>query len=210
MSEVKSFTSNKPYLFRAILNWLLDNNSTPYILVDTTKANVDVPQEHIKDDQIVLNISPTAVQNWYVDKTALSFSARFSGRSRDIYVPMTALLAVYAQENGQGMAFPVQENELEQDEIDFAAGVDFSDDMDFDDVNITGVVEHTDKVNSDPKKSGLDSAESERRASSNKETQQGLKLKALSGEGSAKTPSKSSKKSEKTSGGNKSHLSVVK
>ena len=107
------FTSNKPYLFRAILEWLLDNDATPYILVDTTKSHVEVPQEHIKDGQIVLNVNPSAVQNWQVDNVAISFSARFSGVARQIYVPMNALMAVYAQENGLGMAFPAQEDEEE-------------------------------------------------------------------------------------------------
>jgi stringent starvation protein B len=109
MSQSTVFTSNKPYLFRGILDWILDNDATPYILVDASKAGVDVPQEHIKDGQIVLNVNPSAVQNWLVDNQAISFNARFSGSSRSIYVPMYALLAVYAQENGQGMAFPEEE-----------------------------------------------------------------------------------------------------
>jgi len=108
------FTSNKPYLFRAIYEWLLDNNATPYILVDTTKSHVEVPQEHIKDNQIVLNVNPSAIQNWHVDNQAISFSARFSGKARNLYVPMNALMAVYAQENGLGMAFPPQD---EDDEV---------------------------------------------------------------------------------------------
>ena len=113
----ENFTSNKPYLFRAIYEWLLDNNATPYLLVDTTKPNVDVPQEHIQNDQIVLNASPSAVRNWHVDNEAISFSARFAGVSRQIYVPMVALMAIYSQENGLGMAFPVQEeSESEVDE----------------------------------------------------------------------------------------------
>ncbi|MGX5174707.1 ClpXP protease specificity-enhancing factor [Aliikangiella sp. IMCC44653] len=115
MSQSTVFTSNKPYLFRGILDWILDNEATPYILVDATKVGVDVPQEHIKDGQIVLNVNPSAVQNWLVDNQAISFNARFSGASRSIYVPMYALLAVYAQENGQGMAFPEEEaNEAQE------------------------------------------------------------------------------------------------
>lgn len=105
------FSSNKPYLFRAIFEWLLDNEAVPYILVDTTKPFVNVPQEHIKDGQIVLNISPSAVQNWHVDNEVISFSARFGGVARQIYVPMNALMAIYDQENGLGMAFPAQEHE---------------------------------------------------------------------------------------------------
>ncbi|WP_444997541.1 ClpXP protease specificity-enhancing factor [Aliikangiella sp. IMCC44359] len=105
------FSSNKPYLFRAIFDWLLDNEAVPYVLVDTTKQFVDVPQEHIKDGQIVLNVAPSAVQNWHADNEAISFSARFGGVARQIYVPMNALMAVYDQENGLGMAFPAQEHE---------------------------------------------------------------------------------------------------
>lgn len=106
-----TFTSNKPYLFRAIFDWLLDNQATPYILVDATKPFVDVPLEFVKDDQIVLNVNPSAVQNWLADEKAISFSARFSGSARQIYVPMNALMAIYSQENGQGMAFPTLESE---------------------------------------------------------------------------------------------------
>ncbi len=105
------FTSNKPYLFKAVFDWLLDNEATPHILVDVTMPQVDVPQEHVKDGQIVLNINPSAVNDWYVDNEAVSFRARFSGVPRQIYVPMNAVLAIYAQENGQGMAFPAADEE---------------------------------------------------------------------------------------------------
>ena len=101
-----AFTSNKPYLFRAIYDWILDNEGTPYLLVDALQANVQVPQEHVKDGQIILNASPNAIQGWVSDNQAISFSARFSGRAQQIYIPMNALLAVYAQENSLGMAFP--------------------------------------------------------------------------------------------------------
>ena len=104
-----TFTSNKPYLFKAIFEWLLDNDATPYLHVDTTHDYVDVPQEHVKDNQIVLNISPTAVQNWSVDQNAISFNARFSGIPRDIYIPMSSVVAIYAKENGLGMVFPEEE-----------------------------------------------------------------------------------------------------
>ncbi len=108
------FSSNKPYLFRALYEWILDNNGTPYLLVDTNKANVQVPHEHIKNGQIVLNASPDAVQSWCVENKSISFSARFSGKAQYIYIPMDSLLAIYAQENGLGMAFP--EDEIETTE----------------------------------------------------------------------------------------------
>ena len=100
------FSSNKPYLLRALYEWILDNDATPYLLVDTTRKDVQVPRQHVKDGQIVLNASPGAVQGWFVDNYAISFSARFSGKAQSIYIPMKSLLAIYAQENGLGMAFP--------------------------------------------------------------------------------------------------------
>lgn len=122
------FTSNKPYLFRAILEWLLDNDATPYMLVDATRAGVEVPQEHIKDGQIVLNITPSAVQNWQVDNEIISFNARFSGVARLIIVPMSALLAVYAQENGLGMAFPAEEEPQDEESLPQLEAIDSSED----------------------------------------------------------------------------------
>ncbi len=112
----ETFTSNKPYLFKALYEWILDNSGTPYLLVDATQVNVQVPLEHVNNGQIVLDASPNAIDQWYCDNEVISFSARFSGRAQNIYIPMTSLLAVYAQENGQGMAFP-EEKEIEvQDE----------------------------------------------------------------------------------------------
>ena len=112
-----SFTSNKPYLFRAIYDWILDNEGTPYLLVDATQIGVQVPVEHVKDGQIILNASPNAIQSWCSDNTAISFSARFSGRAQQIHIPMNALLAIYAQENSLGMAFPeaIEETHTQQD-----------------------------------------------------------------------------------------------
>ncbi len=108
----ETFTSNKPYLFKALYEWILDNSGTPYLLVDATQVNVQVPKEHVNNGQIVLDASPNAIDQWYCDNDVISFSARFSGRAQNIYIPMTSLLAVYAQENGQGMAFP-EEKEIE-------------------------------------------------------------------------------------------------
>lgn len=109
--QPNNFTSNKPYLFRAIFDWLLDNQATPHILVDVTKPEVSVPNEHVKNDQIVLNINPSAVHNYHFDGKVISFSASFSGVAREIYVPIAAVLAVYAQENGLGMAFSQESSE---------------------------------------------------------------------------------------------------
>ncbi|PCI65823.1 MAG: ClpXP protease specificity-enhancing factor [Gammaproteobacteria bacterium] len=104
-----SFSSNKPYMLRAVYDWIIDNDATPYLLVDANQASVCVPTQHIQNGQIVLNVEPSAIQNWFSDNDAISFSARFSGKAMNIFIPMTALLAIYAQENGLGMAFPPEE-----------------------------------------------------------------------------------------------------
>lgn len=100
---------------RALYEWILDNDATPYLLVDATKSDVQVPRQHVKDGQIVLNATPGAIQGWFVDNDAISFSARFSGKAESIYIPMKSLLAIYAQENGLGMAFP-EEPDVDEDE----------------------------------------------------------------------------------------------
>lgn len=99
-------TSSRPYLIRTLYEWIVDNNCTPYILVDALADNVMVPQEHVnKDGQIVLNIAPSAVMSMDMDNQALSFNARFGGMPTDLYVPCGAVLGIYARENGQGMVF---------------------------------------------------------------------------------------------------------
>ncbi len=106
-------TSNQPYLLRAFFDWIVDNDLTPYIVVDATNEVVEVPQEFVKDGQIVLNISPSACVNFYLDKDGLSFQARFSGQPRRISMPCHAVLAIYARENGAGTVFaaePVEES----------------------------------------------------------------------------------------------------
>ncbi len=117
------FTSNKPYLLRALYEWIIDNDATPYLLVDATKSDVQIPMQHVKDGQIVLNAAPSAIQNWFADNTAISFNARFSGKAQNIYIPMNSLLAIYAQENGMGMAFPEESEESseKQKESDLVA-----------------------------------------------------------------------------------------
>ena len=101
-------TSNQPYLLRAFFDWIVDNDLTPYIVVDATNELVDVPQEFVKDGQIVLNISPSACVNFYLDKDGLSFQARFSGQPRRISMPCHAVLAIYARENGAGTVFAAE------------------------------------------------------------------------------------------------------
>lgn len=102
-------TSSRPYLLQAIFDWVVDNGCTPYLLVDAVYPGVIVPQQHIKDGQIVLNISPTAVMGLTMDKQGVSFNARFAGVPMDIYAPIGSLLGIYARENGQGMLFEIED-----------------------------------------------------------------------------------------------------
>lgn len=98
--------STKPYLVRAIHEWCSDQGFTPYLVV-AVDENTRVPREHVKDGQIVLNIGYDATHRLMIDNEAISFHARFSGRAMPIYVPMGCVAAIYARENGQGMAFEV-------------------------------------------------------------------------------------------------------
>ena len=102
-------SSNRPYLLRAIYDWISDNNLTPYVLVDATFKGVRVPPQVIKNGQVVLNLAMRAVANLDLGNEWISFQARFSGASQSIHIPVQAILALYAQENGQGMMFPADE-----------------------------------------------------------------------------------------------------
>ncbi len=102
-------TSSKPYMLRALYEWIVDNNCTPHIVVDAHTSGVSVPQEYVnKNGEIVLNIAPGAVQELDLDNDATSFSARFAGVSHQIYVPNVAILGIYARENGRGMMFDLE------------------------------------------------------------------------------------------------------
>ena len=104
-------TSSRPYLIRAIHEWILDNLMTPYLLVDIEGEGVDVPRQHGQNGKIVLNVSPQAVEGLTLANDAISFRARFGGIATDVYVPVDAILAVYAKENGRGMVFAEDEDE---------------------------------------------------------------------------------------------------
>lgn len=97
--------SSRPYMIRALHEWIVDNECTPYLLVNALADYVDVPRQFVKDGQIVLNVSPAAVISFYVDTTGVSFNGRFGGIPTDVYVPITAVMGIYARENGQGMVF---------------------------------------------------------------------------------------------------------
>lgn len=98
-------TSSRPYIIRALYEWILENSCTPYILVNAYGQGVQVPQEHVKDGQIILNISPAAVQGLLIRDFALEFNGRFAGIPTPVYVPISAVMGIYARENGQGMVF---------------------------------------------------------------------------------------------------------
>ncbi len=99
-------TSTRPYLIRALYDWCTDNGLTPYVavLVDDT---VQVPREYVKNGEIVLNISYDATSSLKLGNDFIEFKARFAGTAREIMVPVNRVIAIYARENGQGMAFPV-------------------------------------------------------------------------------------------------------
>ncbi len=98
-------TSIQPYLLRSFYDWIVDNALTPYMLVDAEYEDVTVPEQYVENGKIILNVSPTAVQNLALDNDSVNFSARFSGQPFSVYVPTEAVLGIYARENGKGMFF---------------------------------------------------------------------------------------------------------
>ena len=99
-------TSQRPYILRALYEWVVDNGMTPHVLVDARVPGVRVPPHTVKDGQVVLNIAERAVARLEMDNDGLRFSARFGGVSQMVVVPMAAIIAIYARETGQGMALP--------------------------------------------------------------------------------------------------------
>lgn len=103
-----AMSSNRPYLLRAMLEWICDNDLTPYLLVDAAAGGVRVPPSAVKDGRVVLSIAPRAVAQLTIGNDVVTFLARFGGVSQSIEIPVFAVLAIYAQENGQGMMFPAE------------------------------------------------------------------------------------------------------
>jgi Stringent starvation protein B len=103
--EMSQLTPRRPYLLRAFYEWLLDNQLTPHLVVDVTLPGVQVPMEYARDGQIVLNIAPRAVGNLELANDEVRFNARFGGVPRVVSVPLAAVLAIYARENGAGTMF---------------------------------------------------------------------------------------------------------
>lgn len=106
-----AMTSSRPYMIRALFDWIVENQCTPYILVDAHAPGVSVPQQYVNDEgQIVLNIAPAAVQDLLITDEGVEFNARFGGVPTQLYVPCAGVLGVYARENGQGMIFEPEKN----------------------------------------------------------------------------------------------------
>ncbi len=102
-------TSSRPYLIRALYEWIVDNALTPHILVDASGEAVQVPRQHVEAGKIVLNIGPMAVQGLTLGNEQVSFRARFDGTPMEVIVPVSKVLAIYTRENGQGMMFGDEE-----------------------------------------------------------------------------------------------------
>ena len=123
---MSQLSPRRPYLLRAFYEWLLDNQLTPHVVVDITLPDVQVPMEYSRDGQIVLNIAPRAVGNLELTNDAVQFSARFGGVPRQVYVPMAAVVAIYARENGAGTMFEPEagyEDDVESDNDDDVSAV---------------------------------------------------------------------------------------
>jgi stringent starvation protein B len=106
VSDAAPMSSNRPYLLRALYEWIGDNDMTPHLLVDATAEGVQVPKGAVKDGRVVLNIAARAVAGLDMGNREIRFKARFGGVSQSVVVPMAAILAIYAQETGQGMMLP--------------------------------------------------------------------------------------------------------
>ncbi|MEE4706469.1 ClpXP protease specificity-enhancing factor [Pseudomonas alliivorans] len=116
--------SSRPYLVRALYEWIVDNDCTPHMLVNAEYPSVQVPQGFANDGQIVLNVSPSAVRHLHMDNEAVSFEGRFGGVPHTLYVPVGAILGIYARENGQGMVFDLEPSLGEDEEIELDDGDD--------------------------------------------------------------------------------------
>jgi len=105
-------TSSRPYLIRAMYQWIADNGMTPHLLVDVSVDGVQVPTEHIQNGKIILNIAPMAISGLILGDAEITFNARFSGQPMELFIPVEAVLAVYAKENGQGMMFSADDGAI--------------------------------------------------------------------------------------------------
>ena len=109
MSSEAKFIPKRPYLLRAMYEWIVDNGMTPHILVDARSNQVSVPRQYVKDGNIVLNISPTATNNLMMRNDEVTFNARFGGKAFSIWLPMWSVMAIYARETQEWVSFPPEE-----------------------------------------------------------------------------------------------------
>ena len=105
--------SSRPYLLRAIHEWIIDSDCTPFLLVNADAPGVQVPRQHVENDKIILNTGPTATEGLVIGDDEVTFNARFSGKAQTVVAPIGAVLAIYARENGQGMLFNDESGETE-------------------------------------------------------------------------------------------------
>lgn len=110
--------SNRPYLLRALYEWIVDNDMTPHLLVNAQGNGVQVPSEYVEGGRIVLNVSPGAVRDLLIGNEMISFGARFGGKPTELFFPPNAVIGIYARENGEGMLFPEDVAEDDGDEPD--------------------------------------------------------------------------------------------
>jgi stringent starvation protein B len=108
-STTTNMSSCRPYLLKALYNWIIDNQMTPYLLVKANLPQVQVPQQYVQEGKIILNIAPLAVKDLNIDPIAVKFSARFNNVVQQVYVPIAAVLGIYTKENGRGMFFDAPE-----------------------------------------------------------------------------------------------------
>lgn len=104
-------TSMQPYLLRALYAWMIDNSLTPYLLINAEHEQAHVPTQYIEEGKIILNIAPQAIKSLALDNDRVHFSTRFSGNPFQVSVPIPAVLAIYAKENGKGMFFKPEDYE---------------------------------------------------------------------------------------------------
>ncbi len=111
-------TPSRPYLVRALNEWIVDNDMTPYLVVDAGIQGVSVPDDYVTNGQIILNVSPGAVNDLLIEDEAVEFKARFGGVPMEVYIPVVAIMAIYAKENGQGMVFGAEPGAPEPPPLD--------------------------------------------------------------------------------------------
>ena len=129
MLDAPDATSTRPYLIRALYEWCTDNGFTPYAAVAVDES-VQVPREYVKDGEIVLNLSFDATSSLKLGNDFIEFKARFAGTARDIMVPVSRVIALYARENGQGMVFPLGSPNHFQQESSAAISLDSASEVD--------------------------------------------------------------------------------